>query len=167
MVRRTQLQKLIVKLYAAVSVNIHYVFPGAGSGLVPMYLTEIAPNKIRGSMGVLHQLALTCGILVSQLLGLRQLLGGEKTWPVLLAFSAVPFILSCIVLPCYPDSPRWLLVKKEDIHAAEKGELYQRFVNQNAHDMIHTAMCSTSSNIESSNDISIYSTSYPTHTSLV
>lgn len=51
------------------------VSTGAGSGLVPMYLTEIAPVNIRGAMGVLHQFALTCGILVSQAMGLRQGLG--------------------------------------------------------------------------------------------
>ena len=54
--------------------NIKY-FVGAGSGLVPMYLTEIAPINIRGAMGVLHQFALTCGILFSQIFGLRQMMG--------------------------------------------------------------------------------------------
>ena len=48
---------------------------GAGSGLVPMYLVEIAPVNIRGAMGVLHQFALTCGIAVSQCIGLREVLG--------------------------------------------------------------------------------------------
>ena len=49
--------------------------PGAGSGLVPMYLTEIAPINIRGSMGVLHQLGLTIGIFLSMVIGLSQVLG--------------------------------------------------------------------------------------------
>ena len=40
-----------------------------------MYLTEIAPVNIRGAMGVVHQFALTCGIFVSQIVGLKQLLG--------------------------------------------------------------------------------------------
>ena len=48
---------------------------GAGSGLVPMYLTEISPVNIRGAMGVVHQFALTCGIFVSQVMGLHQVLG--------------------------------------------------------------------------------------------
>ena len=49
--------------------------PGAGSGIVPMYLTEIAPVNYRGAMGVTHQFALTCGILASQIFGLREILG--------------------------------------------------------------------------------------------
>ena len=40
-----------------------------------MYLTEIAPVNVRGAMGVVHQFALTCGIFVSQIVGLKQLLG--------------------------------------------------------------------------------------------
>jgi len=89
-----------------------------------MYLTEIAPVNIRGAMGVLHQLALTIGILISQLLGLRQILGREETWPLLLACSAVPFISCVCVLPFYPDSPRWLLVKKGNEEEAATGSCY-------------------------------------------
>ena len=89
-----------------------------------MYLTEIAPVNIRGAMGVLHQLALTIGILVSQLLGLRELLGSEERWPLLLASSAVPFISCLIALPWFPDSPRWLMVKQNDVPAAKLGNLY-------------------------------------------
>ena len=56
-------------------INTMFFLTGAGTGLVPMYLTEIAPVNIRGAMGVLHQFALTCGILVSQCMGLPQALG--------------------------------------------------------------------------------------------
>jgi hypothetical protein len=48
---------------------------GMACGLIPTYLNEISPNSLRGSTGVLHQLSVTIGILVSQLLGFRQLLG--------------------------------------------------------------------------------------------
>lgn len=39
---------------------------GLISGLVPMYIGEIAPTKFRGAIGALHQLAIVTGILVSQ-----------------------------------------------------------------------------------------------------
>lgn len=42
------------------------LFAGAGSGMCPMFLTEIAPVNIRGAMGVLHQCGLVCGILFAQ-----------------------------------------------------------------------------------------------------
>ena len=40
-----------------------------------MYLTESSPKHIRGSLGVLHQLGFTVGVLISQILGLEELLG--------------------------------------------------------------------------------------------
>ncbi|CAD5118269.1 DgyrCDS6987 [Dimorphilus gyrociliatus] len=93
---------------------------GAGAGIVPMYLTEIAPVRIRGAMGVLHQLALTSGIFVSQAIGLRQILGSADRWPILLAAIGLPCLLSGCVLYFMPDSPRHLLLNKKDRDAAEK-----------------------------------------------
>lgn len=42
------------------------VFSGLTSGLVPMYIGEIAPKAYRGALGTLHQLAIVVGILISQ-----------------------------------------------------------------------------------------------------
>jgi hypothetical protein len=39
---------------------------GFFTGLVPLYVSEIAPVKIRGELGTVNQLAVTTGILVSQ-----------------------------------------------------------------------------------------------------
>lgn len=39
---------------------------GLTSGLVPMYIGEIAPKAYRGALGTLHQLAIVIGILLSQ-----------------------------------------------------------------------------------------------------
>lgn len=39
---------------------------GLISGLVPMYIGEIAPTTFRGAIGALHQLAIVTGILISQ-----------------------------------------------------------------------------------------------------
>ena len=44
-------------------------------GLIPTYLYEVSPSRLRGSTGVIQQLFLTIGILVSQILGFRQILG--------------------------------------------------------------------------------------------
>lgn len=46
-------------------------FPGLASGLVPMYVGEIAPTHLRGALGTLNQLAIVIGILIAQV----QLLG--------------------------------------------------------------------------------------------
>ena len=55
-------------------------FKNAENRLVPIYLSEISPNSLRGQTGVIHQLFATIGIFSAQLLGLRQILG-MKTIP--------------------------------------------------------------------------------------
>ena len=76
--------------------------PGAGTGLVPMYLTEISPINIRGAMGVLHQLGLTIGILLSQLFGQRELLGQSAACrdKVLLLVIVPQFVLCVPACAC-------------------------------------------------------------------
>ena len=61
------------------------------AGLVPLYITEIAPVHARGGLGTVNQLAVTFGIFSSQILGLDSVLGSEEQWPLLLALGgAVP-----------------------------------------------------------------------------
>ena len=45
---------------------------GVNTVLAPMYITELAPISIRGKVGVLHQLAVTIALLVSQVLGISK-----------------------------------------------------------------------------------------------
>ena len=40
------------------------VFAGLSTGIVPAYISEIAPKHLRGSLGVLSQLAVTIGSFV-------------------------------------------------------------------------------------------------------
>ena len=66
---------------------------------------------IRGQLGVVNQLAVTSGILISNVLGLDVLLGTEDLWPALLALAAVPVALQLLILPFVPESPRHLIQK--------------------------------------------------------
>lgn len=42
---------------------------------MPMYLTELAPLHLRGAMGVLCPLGVTFGVLLAQIMSLRDVLG--------------------------------------------------------------------------------------------
>lgn len=42
---------------------------------MPMYLTELAPLRLRGSMGVMCPLGVTVGVLLAQIISLRNVLG--------------------------------------------------------------------------------------------
>ncbi|KAL7982983.1 hypothetical protein Chor_013589 [Crotalus horridus] len=83
-------------------------FSGFASGLVPMYVGEIAPTKLRGALGTLNQLAIVIGILFAQVCGLDTLLGNETYWPLLMGITVVPSILQLLLFPFCPESPRYL-----------------------------------------------------------
>ncbi|CAL8284805.1 unnamed protein product [Lota lota] len=93
---------------------------GLTSGLVPMYIGEIAPKAYRGALGTLHQLAIVVGILLSQVIGLDFLLGNDRMWPLLLGLSGAPSILQSLLLPLCPESPRYLYICQGKVQEASK-----------------------------------------------
>ncbi len=52
-----------------------------------MYINELAPVQIRGSIGTLFQLGATSTIFLSQIFGLPEIFGNENLWPLLLGKS--------------------------------------------------------------------------------
>ncbi|XP_048506891.1 glucose transporter type 1 isoform X6 [Athalia rosae] len=103
---------------------------GLNTSLVPMYISEIAPLNLRGGLGTVNQLAVTVGLLVSQVLGIEQILGTDKGWPVLLGLAICPAILQLLLLPFCPESPRYLLITKQWEEEARKALRRLRASNQ-------------------------------------
>lgn len=85
-----------------------------------MYISEIAPLNLRGGLGTVNQLAVTIGLLLSQVLGIEQILGTNEGWPVLLGLAICPAILQLLLLPICPESPRYLLITKQWEEEARK-----------------------------------------------
>lgn len=100
------------------------LFTGLNTSLVPMYISEIAPLNLRGGLGTVNQLAVTIGLLLSQVLGIEQILGTNDGWPVLLGLAICPAILQLLLLPICPESPRYLLITKQWEEEARKGKIY-------------------------------------------
>nr|CDS25463.1 solute carrier family 2 facilitated glucose [Hymenolepis microstoma] len=92
---------------------------GAFTGIAPVYLSEIAPVNIRGISGIMHQLAVVFAILLSQIFGLREVMGTATLWPYLLGLTIIPsaFLLLCLWL-C-PDSPRYILLHCQNVEGAK------------------------------------------------
>ncbi|XP_064357145.1 solute carrier family 2, facilitated glucose transporter member 4 [Dromaius novaehollandiae] len=105
-------------------------YSGLASGLVPMYVGEIAPTRLRGALGTLHQLAIVTGILGAQVLGLEALLGSAGRWPLLLALALVPAALQVLLLPFCPESPRFLLAVRR--HEGKARDSLARLVGAGA-----------------------------------
>ncbi|CRK92725.1 CLUMA_CG006284, isoform A [Clunio marinus] len=103
---------------------------GLNTSLVPMYISEIAPLNLRGGLGTVNQLAVTIGLLLSQVLGIEQILGTNDGWPILLGLAICPAILQLILLPICPESPRYLLITKQWEEEARKALRRLRASNQ-------------------------------------
>ncbi len=95
---------------------------GAVSVLSPLYVAEVAPERIRGRLVALYQLAIVVGILLSffvnmliQRHGVAQPLVGAESWNAaqgwrwMLGMLTLPAVIfGTVVLPL-PESPRWLM----------------------------------------------------------
>ncbi|KAM7006690.1 solute carrier family 2, facilitated glucose transporter member 9 [Tautogolabrus adspersus] len=105
---------------------------GVDSGIalsaLPMYLGEITPRHIRGSIGQFNSILICLGVFTGQVLGLPELFGQESRWNYLFSFLALPAVLQLCVLPFLPESPRYLLMERRDEAAAERA--FQRFLGK-------------------------------------
>jgi len=81
---------------------------GAGLGLcvAPIFVSEIAPPKMRGAVGVLTQFSTVIGIMVTQGLGLS--LADPHLWRFVLLFAAALSALQLLWAPMMIESPTWL-----------------------------------------------------------
>ncbi|EPU0989856.1 sugar porter family MFS transporter [Cronobacter turicensis] len=89
---------------------------GVASFTAPLYLSEIAPERIRGSMISLYQLMITIGILAAFITDTALSGGGHWRWMLgIITFPAVVLFIGVLTLP---ESPRWLMMKRRDALAA-------------------------------------------------
>ncbi|XP_015727424.1 solute carrier family 2, facilitated glucose transporter member 3 [Coturnix japonica] len=95
------------------------LFCGLCTGFVPMYISEVSPTGLRGAFGTLNQLGIVIGILVAQIFGLKEILGTEALWPLLLGLTIVPAVMQCVALLFCPESPRFLLINKMEEEKAQ------------------------------------------------
>ncbi|SCW80783.1 sugar porter family MFS transporter [Mucilaginibacter sp. NFR10] len=99
---------------------------GVASIVAPLYISEIAPARIRGRLVTFYQLAITAGILVAYLtnagllnfslhhkssyLGtIIDLVLVKEVWRSMLGLGAIPALLFFVGLCFVPESPRWLI----------------------------------------------------------
>ncbi|XP_063769057.1 solute carrier family 2, facilitated glucose transporter member 11 [Pseudophryne corroboree] len=87
---------------------------GVSMNIQPMYLGESAPRHLRGTVALSSAVFTALGLVLGQVVGLREILGSEEFWPLLLASNVVPAILQLLFLPWLPESPRYLLIDLND-----------------------------------------------------
>lgn len=96
---------------------------GVASFTAPLYLSEIAPRNVRGSMISMYQLMITIGIVLAFLsdtwLASYATFGGVTGghWRVMLGIIAIPAAIMFTGVLFLPESPRWLFLKGFKEHA--------------------------------------------------
>ena len=141
----TMLLSAILFIVSAVGCAVCSGFPelvayrivgGIGIGIVsivsPMYISEVAISRWRGSLVSLYQLAITIGFLGAYLVNFRILKAAEtavyqtpwvqqimvtEMWRGMLGSNVIPALLFFAVLFFIPESPRWLLLRGREIRA--------------------------------------------------
>lgn len=91
---------------------------GLGIGIstvaAPLYISEIAPAKYRGRLAGMFQFNIVFGILIAFLSNSLLAGIGPNAWRWMLAVLAFPSLLYALLCFGIPESPRWLLARKND-----------------------------------------------------
>lgn len=90
---------------------------GIASYAAPLYLSEVAPEKIRGSMISLYQLLITIGILAAYLSDTAFSYHGAWRW--MLGIVVIPAVFMFLGVFVLPNSPRWLAAKGRNKEALQ------------------------------------------------
>jgi sugar porter (SP) family MFS transporter len=94
---------------------------GVSSVVAPTYISEISTAKTRGRLVALYQFNIVFGILVAFLSNYFLAgVGGDNDWRWMLGVLAVPSIIYTVMVLGVPESPRWLISKKNDLAGATK-----------------------------------------------
>lgn len=92
---------------------------GASSVAAPIYISEISSPENRGKLGALYQFNLVLGILIAFISNyLLQGVGGDSDWRWMLGVEAIPALLYTLMVISIPNSPRWLVLNKNDDEGA-------------------------------------------------
>ncbi|KAF1672467.1 Solute carrier family 2, facilitated glucose transporter member 9, partial [Pygoscelis papua] len=76
--------------------------------------------NLRGFLGLMPSIFICLGVFFAQVLGLPELLGEDRFWPLFLSVVVVPACLQLLLLHCFPESPRYLLIERNDVCGATK-----------------------------------------------
>src|SRR6266403_1001622 len=97
------------------------VIGGLGIGIstvaAPLYISEIAPPRLRGRLAGMFQFNIVFGILVAFVSNALLAGMGENAWRWMLGVAAFPSLLYAVMTLGIPESPRWLLSRKGDREA--------------------------------------------------
>ncbi len=100
------------------------IIGGVGIGgailIAPIYIAEIAPPKLRGSLVSFNQLNIVIGISVAYFSNYFLVNMEGESWRWMLGVEAIPALIYFLTLFTVPRSPRWLILKLNKVKLARK-----------------------------------------------
>jgi SP family arabinose:H+ symporter-like MFS transporter len=94
---------------------------GASTIAAPAFVSEVAPADQRGKLTALYQLNIVIGILIAFVSNyLISNLVSVESWRWMIGIEALPAIIYTLLVTRIPESPRWLIVKRNDTEGARK-----------------------------------------------
>ncbi|KAK4264111.1 hypothetical protein QN277_029445 [Acacia crassicarpa] len=88
---------------------------------VPLYLSEMAPYKYRGSLNVMFQMSITIGILIANVLNYLFAPLGDLGWRLSLGGAMVPALIIVVGSFFLPDTPNSMIERGD--HEAARASL--------------------------------------------
>lgn len=94
---------------------------GVSSVAAPTYISEISTPANRGRLVALYQFNIVFGILIAFLSNyFLKGVGGPNDWRWMLGVLGIPSIIYSALVIGVPESPRWLITRKNDIELSKK-----------------------------------------------
>jgi SP family arabinose:H+ symporter-like MFS transporter len=94
---------------------------GSASVSAPLYISEVAPANSRGRLVALFQFNIVFGILLAYVanyfIAQTDL---QNSWRWMLGWVGLPSLLYAVAVLFVPESPRWLVIKRNDVDAARR-----------------------------------------------
>jgi sugar porter (SP) family MFS transporter len=91
---------------------------GASTIAAPAYISEISPTAQRGRLVALYQFNIVFGILIAYLSNYLLRNFGSEPWRWMIGAEALPAIMYLVLVLLVPESPRWLIIKRNAIDKA-------------------------------------------------
>lgn len=91
---------------------------GTASFVAPMYISELAPKKIRGGVTTFNQLMIVSGIFLAYIAAWA-LKGVVGDWRWMLGIAAIPGVALAVGMYFQPFSPRWLVEQGREDEARD------------------------------------------------
>jgi len=134
---------------------------GISSVAAPTYISEISTPATRGRLGAMYQFNIVFGILMAFLSNyFFEGMGGENDWRWMLGIMAVPSLIYTVMVISIPESPRWLIAKKNDMVSAAK--VFARLGVSNVDEMIKSVTTSLQHETSAGHTSGFFSSKYKT-----